>query len=165
MSAHILGRGAFLSGFKIQDFAVYGAERRGAPLSSFCRISKEDIGTRGYIFNPDNVVSLDRSIGMDTILSGAKKGAIVLVNSDKKIPKIKEFKIHHIDATSIALEIIGKPIPNVAILGAFLRLTKMFPLKNLEAAIGSELEEAGHGGMADSNIRACRVCYRKIGEK
>ncbi len=162
MSAHILGRGAFLSGFKIQDFAVYGAERRGAPLSSFCRISKEPIGTRGYIFNPDHVVSLDHSIGTEIILAGAKKGATVLINSDKKVPKMKDFKIYHIDATSIALEIIGKPIPNVAILGAFLELTKMFPLKNLERAIEIELEEAGHGEMADSNIRACRVCYRKI---
>ena len=87
---------------------------------------------------------------------------MILVNSDKKIPLCKGFKIHQLDATSIALKIIGKPIPNVAILGAFLKLTKMFPIKSLEKAIEEELEEAGHGKMADSNIRACRICYRKM---
>ncbi len=162
MSAHILGRAAFLSGFQIQDFAVYGAERRGAPLSSFCRISKEPIGTRGYIFSPDHIVSLDPSLDLNFVLSGTNKDSLILINSPKKIKKFRKFRIHSIDATGIALEIIGKPIPNVAILGAFLKLTRMFPLKNLEEAIETELEEAGHGKMSEPNIRACRVCYRKI---
>ena len=47
-TARILGRAAFIQGMHIQDFAIYGAERRGAPVASFCRIGKEEILTRGY---------------------------------------------------------------------------------------------------------------------
>jgi pyruvate ferredoxin oxidoreductase gamma subunit len=161
MSSHILGRGAFLSGFDIQDFAVYGAERRGAPLASFVRISKEEIGTRGYIFNPDHVVVLDSSINHSTVSSGLKSGGIVLVNSEGK-PHGYKGNVHYVDATGIAMKTLGKPIPNVAILGAFLKLTKMFPLENLERAIKEELEEAGHGDLAEANIRACRLCWRDV---
>ena len=42
-SAQILARAAYLAGYQTQDFAVYGAERRGAPVTSFCRIDKEKI--------------------------------------------------------------------------------------------------------------------------
>ncbi len=161
MSAHILGRGAFLSGFDIQDFAVYGAERRGAFLASFVRISKEPIGMRGYIFNPDYVIVLDPSINQKTAVSGLKKGGSVLVNSGKK-PEGYTGKVSHIDATGISIRTLGKPIPNVPILGAFLKLTGMFPLENLEKAIREELEEAGHGDLAEANIRACRLCWKEL---
>ena len=166
-TAHILGRAAFLSGFKTQEFAVYGAERRGAPVASFCRISKDDILIRGYIFNPDAVIILDDTINPDIALSGLKKTGLVLVNAEESSPGLcamrKKFHaIKSIDATKIALDILGKPIPNVAILGGFLKLTKLFPMENLKKAVKIELEEAGHGEAVKGNIRACEVCWERI---
>ncbi|MCD6591087.1 MAG: 2-oxoacid:acceptor oxidoreductase family protein [Candidatus Aenigmarchaeota archaeon] len=160
MSSHVLGRAAFLSGFFTQDFAVYGAERRGAPLTSFCRISKEPVATRGYIFEPDYVICLDPTLRMDIVTNGLKNSGFLLLNSTEKPNIDAKFKIKNIDATRIALEIIGRPIPNIAILGAFAKLTDFISMRSLEKAIRIELEEAGHAGLIDANIKAARKCYR-----
>ena len=87
-TAQILSRAAFLSGYETQDFAIYGAERRGAPVASFCRIDRTRILTRGYIFNPDAVIVLDPTLDRDTVLGGVRKEAIVVVNSERPRSKL-----------------------------------------------------------------------------
>lgn len=161
MTARILGRAAFLSGLQTQDFAIYGSERRGAPLASFCRVSKEPIGTRGYVFAPDFIILLDPTLDPGVVSAGLKKDGFILINSEKKLPGFAGMKTHYIDATGIAMKKLGKPIPNVAVLGAFLKLTGMLPLESLEKAIEEELAEAGHGNMAEANIMASRLCWRE----
>jgi pyruvate ferredoxin oxidoreductase gamma subunit len=151
-TAHILGRAAFLSGYETQDFAIYGAERRGAPVASFCRIDKTRILTRGYIFNPDAVI---------TALGGVGKNATVIVNSAR--PMSKFLGSTFVDATKIALDTLGRPIPNVAILGCFLRKTRLFPMDNLKKAVKVELEEAGHKEAVSGNIKACDKCWKEAG--
>ena len=159
-TAHILGRAAFLSGYETQDFAIYGAERRGAPVAAFCRIDRTRILTRGYIFNPDAVIVLDHTISREAILGGTRKETLVLVNSERPVSKFAGSVF--VDATKIALDTIGRPIPNVAILGCFLKLTKMFPLDKLKEAVKTELEEAGHPEAVKANIRACERCWEEV---
>lgn len=166
-TARVLSRAAFLSGFSVQDFAVYGAERRGAPLASFCRIDEEDILERGYIFEPDAVIVLDDTIDPETCLAGVKKTGVVVLNANEKSGNIEGFrrifpKIRVIDATRIALKSMGKPIPNIAVLGAFLRISGIFPFQNLKRAVRIELEESGHGSEAAGNLRACTECWNAM---
>jgi pyruvate ferredoxin oxidoreductase gamma subunit len=160
-TAHILGRAAFLSGYETQDFAIYGAERRGAPVASFCRIDKTRILTRGYIFNPDAVIILDPTIDRDAALGGVGKNTTVIVNSARPVSKFLGSVF--VDATKIALDTLGRPIPNVAILGCFLRKTRLFPLDNLKKAVNLELEESGHGEAVSGNIKACDKCWKEAG--
>lgn len=160
MTAHILGRAAFLSGFETQDFAVYGAERSGAPVASFCRIDKTRILTRGYIFNPDAVIVLDSTINGEVIMEGIKEKGLVIVNSERPLSKFK--RAVFVDATKIALDILKRPIPNVAILGCFLKITKLFPIEKLKEAVKTELEEAGHPEAVKGNIAACERCWNEV---
>ena len=160
MTAHILGRAAFLSGYETQDFAIYGAERRGAPVASFCRLDKTRILTRGYIFNPDAVIVLDPTIDREAILGGVKEKGLVLVNSDRPSSKFRGAVF--VDATKIALDTLGRPIPNVAILGGFLKLTRLFPMENLRKAVKTELEEADHPEAVKGNIAACKRCWSEV---
>jgi pyruvate ferredoxin oxidoreductase gamma subunit len=156
MTAHILGRAAFLSGLNTQDFAIYGAERRGAPVASFCRISDEDILTRGYIFSPDAVIVLDPTIGAETAMKGLKENGTAVVDSGKPLPKFE--KAIFLDATKVAMDTFGKPIPNIAILGAFIKITGLLSLEKLKAAVKEEL--SGHHPEAiQGNIKACEICY------
>ncbi|MEM5812127.1 MAG: 2-oxoacid:acceptor oxidoreductase family protein [Candidatus Aenigmatarchaeota archaeon] len=160
MTAHILGRAAFLSGFITQDFAIYGAERRGAPVASFCRISKEDILTRGYIFNPDAVIVLDPTVEPGQILKGLKEGGKVIVNSERPLEKFPNAVF--VDATKIAMDTLGKPIPNVTILGGLLKITNLFPLEKLKEAVRIELTEEEHPEAVEGNIKACEICYNIV---
>jgi len=67
-----------------------------------------------------------------------------------------------VDATKIALDTLGRPIPNVAILGCFLRMTRLFPLESLKRAVKEELREAGHPEAVKGNIKACERCWREV---
>ena len=159
-TAHMLGKAAFLSGFETQDFAIYGAERRGAPVAAFCRLDKTRILTRGYIFNPDAVIILDPTIGAHASLGGTTKETRVIVNSER--PMTKFLGATFVDATKIALDTLGRPIPNVAILGGFLKMTGLFPLEKLKAAVKEELAEAGHSEAIPGNIKAAEKCYKEV---
>ena len=62
IASRILGHSGILAGLYAQDFALFGAERRGAPVVSFTRLSTEPIDRRGDIERPDLVVVLDDSL-------------------------------------------------------------------------------------------------------
>ena len=154
-SAQILARAAHLSGLFTQDFAVYGAERRGAPVTSFCRIGKTPIRTRGYVWEPDYVIILDDSLFLPCHLTGIKKTTKILVNTTK------ELKIGvpycSVDATGAALKTTGMPIPNIALLGAFLQVFKEIDFKHLKQAV--EIELGHHKNVVEPNIAAAKLCY------
>jgi len=159
-TAHILGRAGFISGFQTQDFAVYGAERRGAPVASFCRMDKKQVTSRGYIFNPNAIIIMDTTIDKMTTLNGLKNKGVVLVNSERRVEGFKGAKF--IDATKIAIDCIGKPIPSIAILGAFIKLSGNIPMSSLKNAIKTELAEADHKEAISGNIKACQRCFDEI---
>jgi len=163
-AARILARALFLSGYQTQDFAIYGAERRGAPVTSFVRFDANPILERGYIFEPDVAVLLDDTLNFSSVTSGLK--GTMLINSHRKpeyFSKRYGFnkKIYCIDATQIALQIIGKPIANAAILGALTKIMNI-GMKKLEEAMRMEFEEEGLEGIAQKNIEAAARCYEAI---
>ncbi len=165
LAAKIIARALFLSGFQTQDFAIYGAERRGAPVTSFVRAAKKTILERGYIFEPDIAVALDDTLNFSSMASGLKSG-FILANSHRKPEYFsKKFslnkKIYCIDATQIALQIIGKPIANAAIIGALAKLMHI-DLKTLETAVQIEFEEERLGEVSQKNIEAAKKCYEAI---
>ncbi len=164
LAAHILGRAAFLSGFQVQSFAVYGAERRGAPLESFVRMDTKEILERGYIFDPDFVICVDDTLDIKRVVKGLKNSGKILINT-RKYPGYFSFlkqKVYTVDATKIALETIGIPIPNTAILGAFAKVFKKIPLDNLKEAVKKELREEGKSELIDKNIKAVETCYEVL---
>ena len=154
-SAEIIARAAYLSGFRTQDFAVYGAERRGAPVTSFVRIDKKPIELRGYVFEPDFIIVLDDTIEKEKYLKGAKKETKILINSTKKF---EDKRIKAIDATKVALKEICQPIANIALIGAFLKMFKEIPFKNLEKAVRVELGKKKKQ-VCEKNVCAAKICY------
>ena len=157
-AAQILARAAYLSGFKTQDFAMYGAERKGAPVISFARIDKDEIRTRGYIFEPDYIVVLDESVDVNKCMKGAKPTTQVIINTKKNYSGIKNS--HTLDATKVAMEKTGRPIPNVAILGAIVRLFgKKISFSSLVEAIKIELSERLSAEVIRKNIEAAKECF------
>lgn len=165
-AARILSRAAFLEGYQTQDFAMYGAERRGAPVTSFVRFDKKKISERGYIFEPNVVIVLDETLNFSVMLSGLKSKGFMIINSNRKKEYFKKnFKIKHkfycIPATDVALEVIGKPIANATLMGAVTKLLKI-PLKTLEKAIEIELSDIGRHEVIEKNILATRKCYKMI---
>jgi len=163
-SAEIFAIAAINSGKFAQAFPSFGPERRGAPVQAFSRISDEKILNRTKVYNPDIVIVLDPSI-MDivNVFEGLKKNGTVVINTVKTPEEIKkEFKRDDItagtvNATKIAIDIIGRPITNIVMLGALLKVKPLIPLD----LIFEPLKER-FGKIADKNIEACKLAYEQV---
>ncbi|MCK4327551.1 MAG: pyruvate ferredoxin oxidoreductase subunit gamma [Candidatus Diapherotrites archaeon] len=114
-AAEVLAVAAFKDGKYAQAFGKFGPERRGAPVQSFTRISDEPIRIRQEVYEPDCVVVLDASLmKVVDVREGLKEGGILIINTGEEVAGAWA-----VDATQIAMDVIGKPIVNTAMLGAF----------------------------------------------
>ena len=160
-AAELIATAAFKSGVYSQAFPAFGVERRGAPVQAFVRFSDEKIRLRSQIYEPDYIVVQDSSLIADVnVFGGMKEGGIALVNTEKDtVPGVPPgVKLITIDATSVALEILGLPITNTTLMGAFAAATGEIELAALEEA----LRERFSGSLAEKNIAAARKAYEMV---
>jgi pyruvate ferredoxin oxidoreductase gamma subunit len=160
-AAELIATAAFKSGVYSQAFPAFGVERRGAPVQAFVRFSDEKIRLRSQIYEPDYIVVQDSSLIADVnVFGGMKEGGIALVNTEKDtVPGVPPgVKLIAIDATSVALEILGLPITNTTLMGAFAAATGEIELPALEEA----LRERFSGSLAEKNIAAARKAYEMV---
>jgi pyruvate ferredoxin oxidoreductase gamma subunit len=151
-ASEILAVAAFKDGKFSQAFPKFGPERSGAPVEAYCRIDDKYIDIRSQIYEPDHLIVLDESLTkVVDVTKGLKKGGIVVANSETPMD-FKGFKTFTTDATKVALEVIGKPIVNTTMLGAFVKATKIVTLKSVEEAIKERFDKE----LADKNITAIR---------
>jgi pyruvate ferredoxin oxidoreductase gamma subunit len=138
-AAYLLAAAAFEAGHTCQAFPAFGAERRGAPVVAFVRINDKPINLRSQVRAPDYLIVQDDTLLLDpAITTGLKPGGAMIVNSRRTEAGIaKDFRcrVKCIPATEMALEIIGRPIPNTALLASLLVLTGSLPLDALAAAL------------------------------
>jgi pyruvate ferredoxin oxidoreductase gamma subunit len=114
-ASRIVGTAALLDGFVAQDSPVYGAERRGAPMAAFTRISREAILERGVIPAPDLVVVADDTLLDDPAvqpLAGLPSGGALLIATANTADEVRAHTGHPgpvvaRDFLSLALEHIG----------------------------------------------------------
>jgi len=160
-AAELIAISAFIEGWESQAFPSFGVERTGAPIEAFARIDKKPIRTREHVQNPHILIIQDPTlIGTVDVTKGCNKETIIIVNSSKTkdelgldLPKENIFVI---DATKIALEILGRNIVNTIILGAFSKGTKLVSLNSLKKAIEQKF---GKGEMGTKNIKAVEMAY------
>jgi len=158
-SAEILATAAFKDGMYSQAFPFFGTERRGAPVVAFTRINDKFIKTREQIYKPDYVVVLDPTL-LDNIdvTQGLKNNGMVIINSNKKVKLNTNAKIRMIDATEIALEVIGKPFVNTPMIGALVGVTGIVNIDSVYQA----LRERFPGEIGEKNIEAVKRTYEEI---
>ena len=157
-AAELLAVASSAGGKYAQAFPFFGVERRGAPVRAFCRIDDKPIRVHQQIYTPDYVVILDASfIGRPDILEGFKKDGTVVVNTGKpkKQLNLKAKNIFTVDATTIAMTHLGRPIVNTAMLGAFIKATNLVPLDAVKDAI----KERFNPQLAEKNIKAIEDCH------
>lgn len=146
-----------------QGFPEYGPERRGAPMRGFTRISDAPIRRHCMIENPGIVIVLDSSL-LDSpaagVTAGTSKDTVFLVNTTEapgvvaKKLNVKGAKVHTVDATGIALETIGRPIPNMPMVGALLAVDDMLTVEELKDALVEQLGSKFSQVVIDGNLAA-----------
>lgn len=138
-AGEFLAEAAFTDGLFAQAFPMFGSERHGAPVTAYVRISDSPIRKRSQIYEPDYLIVQDPSLfrGED-ILQGLKPEGLIVINSSLDpdyfdIPP--NFRAITIPATEIAIEILGKPIINTIMIGAFAGASREIRLESLERAV------------------------------
>jgi pyruvate ferredoxin oxidoreductase gamma subunit len=161
-AAELIAIAAFKDGKQAQAFPSFGVERTGAPVESFARIDNQPILTRQQVYEPNILIIQDSTLlSAIDVTKGADKNTIVIINTSK--PKgelsinLPIKNINTIDATKIALEIIGKNIVNTVILGAFAKATGLISLKSLLGAV--EEKFSGNDNLIAKNIKAIKQSY------
>ena len=165
MAAQALASAAFQEGNFAVAFPYFGAERRGAPVMAFTRVDKDKIFSKTLIYEPDYIVVLDDKLtGIVDVAEGLKGDGMAIINSAEKPEDIKlgkAVKCATVDATTVALETLGQPITNSAILGAFAKATGLVSIDSIVAGImdifGNRIGER----LATKNANAARVAYER----
>jgi pyruvate ferredoxin oxidoreductase gamma subunit len=170
-ASRIVSTAAFLAGYECQDFPVYGAERRGAAVAAYARISKECILERGIIEHPDLIIVADETLLEDLaagVLSGQDSASALFLNTPSEpsaighgrtIPRVLTF-----DITGRTISILGKASALSAGLGAAAaRMIGIVPEVHLLQAM---TEEFGHLGIAadvlEKSTRICREVFSEL---
>ncbi|MHB8781204.1 MAG: pyruvate ferredoxin oxidoreductase subunit gamma [Candidatus Geothermincolia bacterium] len=142
-AAEILAQAAFADGKYAQAFPMFGAEREGAPVTAFVRVSDRPIRMRQQIYEPDYLVIQDAGLMyMEGVLEGLKRDGMVIVNSTRGGEEIARelgipanIAIRTTPALRIAMDIIGKPFFNVVMVGAFACASELMAIESVAAAI------------------------------
>lgn len=163
-ASELLAKAAILEGKYIQSFPEFGPERMGAPIRAFTRISEKPINLHCTVYNPNVVVVLDPTL-MDTIpiTEGIQPNGTILVNIKKSPAEIRnslghvDAKIWTVPATEIAVNILGRPITNTAMLGALIKATPIVSLESVEKVV----KERFHSGLAEKNIAVIKRAFEE----
>jgi len=167
-AAEILSVAAFDEGRQAQAFPSFGSERTGAPVVSYCRIDDREIRTREPVMAPDAVIVQDVTlINQVDLFSGLSPVGFVLINTSRSFEELglgdlyTRFARSHLmtcAATEIALEHVGRPLPNAALLGGFAALTRQVALAAVQEAIRSHFA----GPVGESNAAAAAAAYEVV---
>ena len=154
-----------------QGFPEYGPERRGAPMRGFTRISDKPIRRHCSIEHPKLVVVLDPTL-LDSPAAGVTAGTdadtIFLINTSltpadlKKKLGVEGAMVYTVDATQIALDEFGKPIPNMPMTGALLAAEPFMELDELLAAMKEKFSKKFSQAVVDGNLRAVEKAYKEV---
>ncbi|BBE30136.1 pyruvate synthase subunit PorC [Tepiditoga spiralis] len=150
------------------SFPEYGAERAGAPMKAFNRIAEVPIRLRNNVQHPDVVLVVDDTLlGNPEITDGLKEEKILVVNTVKTPEEVKKItgfngKIATIEATNIALEEIGRGIPNTVMIGALVKLTDIVPLDVVKTKINHAFAKKFSKEIVDANMRAVDRGHQEV---
>lgn len=148
----------------IQSFPAFGPERAGAPITAFTRISDAPIHIHSSVYEPDVVVVLDPTLLNVSVIEGVKPDTKLVVNTEMSPKELKEILGLHtneawtLDATSLAMQILNRPITNTAMLGAVVKATAIVNLESLLEVTGMRFT----GRIKEPNLEVIRLSYKKV---
>ncbi len=151
----IIAEAAYLSGnfVDVHAYPSFGAERRGAPVQAFAKLSRTDtIWDRAQIENPNILIVFDETVLNQEIVSSLTQGGLFIINSEKD-PEffMNEFnlssdtKIVIADISKLSIEknltIDGNPVINTPILGLLSKALPDLNLNNLKTVLLKRMGE------------------------
>ncbi len=163
VGSSILGRVlALYEGKYAMSIPHFGVQRRGAPLTALTRISDTPIRRRDLLADPDYIVILDDSLTSAAMANcGHEKPHHVIVNSKKSAAELDLTdwpSVTIVDADSIALEVLNRPISNTVMVGAVAGLLEFVRIDSVKRAIADVLAPS----IAPRNMEAAEAGFKIV---
>lgn len=161
-AGELLAEAALRDGKYFQAFPEFGAERTGAPMEAFFRLSDGPINTHAPVQEPDVVLVIDPTLlGQVPVFRGVPRGALAVVNHRRPPAELvaegivpKGLRVVTVDATAIAMELVGRPVPNIPVLGALLRVRPLVTPELMARVIRERMEGHISRSVAEANVAA-----------
>lgn len=160
-ASQIVVRAAVAGGKNGQFIPFFGVERKGSPVFGYLRIAEEQIRRKMQVYEPEILVIMDDTlVGLPATYAGLKDGGLVVINSVKTpeelgVPK-NAGRVAIVDATGIAERLMGRNIPNTAMLGAFEKaaglVDKEVLFAEIEKAFGAVNRQAAEQAYEETEI-------------
>lgn len=148
----------------VQSFPAFGPERSGAPVTAYTRMSERPIRIHSGIYNPDVVVVVDPTLLTPEVAEGAKPETKLVANTTLRGREVRErvkaegLETWILDASSMAMKILGRPITNTAMLGALIRAVELVKLETLLEVAGERFT----GRLKEQNLQLIRAAYEEV---
>ena len=167
-AAEMLSIAAFQEGRHAQAFPSFGSERTGAPVVAFCRIADKEIRLREPIMAPDAIIIQDPTLLHQVdVFAGLKKDGYILINTTKTFEQlglgdfVRDWhpeRLCTVGATELGMKHVGRPVPNVPLLGGFAAVSGIIKLESVAKAIRDKFS----GKVAEGNIAAASEAYNIV---
>ncbi len=169
-AAQLVAQVALEEGKFSQGFPEYGPERMGAPIRGFTRVSDGAIRLHCAIERPDVVVVLDDTmIEMPSVTEGVKEDTVFVINTTlspaetgAKLQVASGARVYCVDATTISIEEMGRPMPNTPMVGALVKATGCISVQALEKDIRERFGKKFGQRVVDGNILAIQRAYEEV---
>lgn len=165
----VLAETALEAGRYFQAAPEYGPERAGAPIKAYTRLSGAPITLHSAIETPDIAVVLDPTvIGPVDVTAGLRADGVIIVNSPGAPDEVRRQlalaggRVATVDATRIAREEIGRPIPNTPLLGALAAVAGLFTVEEIVHSLRERLGAKLPAAVVDANVRAVERAAREV---
>lgn len=167
-AAELLSIAGFVEGRHAQAFPSFGSERTGAPVVAFARFDDRPIRVREPIMTPDALIIQDPTLLHQVdVFSGLPDEGYVIINSTRSFTELglgelaermRPERLVTVPATELALEHVGRPVPNAVLLGGFAALTGEVSVDSVAAAIGEKFSAR----LAAGNSAAARAAFETV---
>ncbi|MDH7508301.1 MAG: 2-oxoacid:acceptor oxidoreductase family protein [Methanomassiliicoccales archaeon] len=164
----ILAGAALREGKFIKAFPEFGPERMGAPIRAFARISDKPITVHSQVYYPDYVVVVDSTLlGQIDVTEGLRSNGAVIANYPDVPEKLKsiigdKFEVHTVNATQIALEEIGRPLANTAMLGALAKISGIVTLESIIKELERKFMGKFTADVTAKNVKSVKRAYDEV---
>src|SRR3990170_5951134 len=162
--SRLLAEAALMDKKHVQSFPEFGPERSGAPVRGFTRISDEPISIHSQIYNPNIVVVVDPTLLGANLTAGLVKDGSFVANTDlspeelSKMLGVLDIHVYTVNAKRIALDVLGRPIYNTAMLGALLKVAPIASFESIEKAVRARFP----GTLGEKNVEAIKRAHAEV---
>lgn len=165
-ASRLFAQAAILDGKYAQAFPDFGPERLGAPVAAFARIDDQPIEIRSQIYAPTSVAVFEESLLATVPVTRGivPNGQFVVNSTDNDLSVIKKMSDSSkatpflVDASRIAIELIGTPTVSTIMLGALASASGSVGVDALESAVRQRFS----GNMGEVNAKMIRMGFKEV---